>query len=151
MSEKGQSPHSSIPHLNIGVEGVAKQLQNLNPNKASSPDEMPPRLLTQKWSRGVPMDRKISFRASARKRRISWRCRFLTFTCLPPHIFWHVFEKNHAAHCAAIALGSLWTPVDHQQDALDKNNFPHTRDLWPLNLVAIHKYGLMILSHLNTN
>ena len=45
MSEKGQSPYSSIPHLNIGVEGVAKQLQNLNPNKASGPDQMSPRLL----------------------------------------------------------------------------------------------------------
>ena len=40
----------------------------------------------------------------------------LTFTCLPPRIFWHVFEKNRAARCAAIALGSLWTPVDHQRD-----------------------------------
>ena len=66
--------------------------------------------LTLKWSRGVPMDSKISFCASARKRRVSWRWRFLTFTCLPPRIFWHVFEKNRAARCAAIALGSLWTP-----------------------------------------
>ena len=45
VSEKGQSPYSSIPHLNIGVEGVAKQLQNLNPNKARGPDKMSPRLL----------------------------------------------------------------------------------------------------------
>ena len=28
-------------------------------------------ILTLKWSRGVPMDPKISFRASAQKRRIS--------------------------------------------------------------------------------
>ena len=45
VSEKGQSPYSSILHLNIGVEGVAKQLQNLNPSKASGPDERSPRLL----------------------------------------------------------------------------------------------------------
>ena len=67
-------------------------------------------LITPKWSRGVPMDPKISFRAPGPKRRISWRCRFLTFTWLPPRIFWHVFEKNCAARCAAIVLGSLWTP-----------------------------------------
>ena len=56
------------------------------------------------------MDPKISFCGSARKRRISWHLRFLTFTCLPPRNFWHVFEKNGAGRCAAIALGSLWTP-----------------------------------------
>ena len=71
--------------------------------------------LTLKWSRGIPMDPKISFRAWVQKHRISWRCLFLT--CLPPRIFWHVFEKYCVARCTAIALGSLWTPlpVDHQQ------------------------------------
>ena len=58
---------------------------------------------------GFPMNLKISFRGSTRKHRISCRCRFLTFTCLPPCIFWHVFEKNRAARCSAIALGFIWT------------------------------------------
>ena len=53
-------------------------------------------VLTLKWSRGVPMEPKISFRASEQKCRISWRRSFLSFTCLPPCIFWHVFEKNRA-------------------------------------------------------
>ena len=59
-----------------------------------------PRFLTLKWSRRVPMDPKISFRADARKRKVSWRCRFLTFTCLPPRIFWHVFGKKIAPRVA---------------------------------------------------
>ena len=37
--------------------------------------------LTLKWSRWVPMDPKSSFRASARKRRISWHCHFLSYIC----------------------------------------------------------------------
>ena len=106
--------------------------------------------LTLTWSRGVPMDPKISFRAAARKRKVSWCCRYLNVTCLPPYIFWHVFEKNCAARCAAIALGSLWTPLlTTNGTTLYKINFPHTRDLWLL--VAIHKCELMILSHINTN
>ena len=39
--------------------------------------------LTLKWSRGS-IDPKISFRASAQKRRVSWRCHCLTFTCYHP-------------------------------------------------------------------
>ena len=45
VKEKSISPYTLIPHLYIGVEGVEKQLSNLNPSKASGPDEMPPRLL----------------------------------------------------------------------------------------------------------
>ena len=43
------------------------------------------------------MDPKIRFRASAQEtQNISCRCRFLTFSCLPPRIFWHVFKKKIA-------------------------------------------------------
>ena len=44
--------------------------------------------LTLKLS-GVPMDLNLKFRASAQKCRIFCRCRFLTFTSLPPRIFLH--------------------------------------------------------------
>ena len=113
--------------------------------------------LTLKWSRGIPMYRKISFRVSVQKRRTSLRCRFLTLTCLPSCIFWHVFEKtnknknkNHATRCAVIALGSLctprWPPTGRHSTKIIYN-FP--RDLWPSE--AIHKRGSMILSYINTN
>ena len=171
------------------------------------------------------MDPKISFRADARKHRISWHRHFLTFTCLPSRIFWHhVLEKivPHIARqllmllflnarccslyerncvCAVTKIFTKFLPAnnfcqllrvthkcsctsagnaqaqlhfrDDQQRAfgisnisncvtvsmdpplttnwttINKNNFPHTHDLWPL--VAIHKCGLMILSHINTN
>ena len=45
VPDKGVSPFPSISNLNIGTEGVAKQLSNLNPSKACGPDEMSPRLL----------------------------------------------------------------------------------------------------------
>ena len=73
--------------------------------------------LTLKWSRGVPMDPKISFLGSAWKRRISWRRCFLTFTCLPPRIFWHVFEKKSCSasrgNCVSVPMDP---PVYHQRD-----------------------------------
>ena len=41
------SPYSSIADLHISPEGVAKQLSQLNPNKACSPDELPARVLKE--------------------------------------------------------------------------------------------------------
>jgi len=38
------SPHPSICNLRIGLEGVEKQLRDINPNKACGPDEIPARL-----------------------------------------------------------------------------------------------------------
>ena len=45
VNDKGTSPFTSISHLHIGTEGVAKQLSKLNPSKACGPDQMSPRLL----------------------------------------------------------------------------------------------------------
>ena len=42
---KGPSPFPSIQSLEIGLNGVTKQLQALNPNKASGPDEIPAKVL----------------------------------------------------------------------------------------------------------
>ena len=92
------------------------------------------KLLTPKWSiRGVSMDPKISFRASARKCRIP-----------DPAVFWLL----HAYHPASsdMCLKIIWRlalrgncfrdPMDPRLTTngktLDKNNFLHTRDLWPL-------------------
>ena len=54
VKDKGISHHPSIPHLHIGVEGVAKQLDKLNPSKACGPDEMSPLLLKMVSSELAP-------------------------------------------------------------------------------------------------
>ena len=41
------SSYPSITDLQISPEGVAKQLSQLNPNKACGPDELPPRVLKE--------------------------------------------------------------------------------------------------------
>ena len=45
IPQKGPSPFPTIEKLQIHISGVEKQLLNLNPSKASGPDETPPRLL----------------------------------------------------------------------------------------------------------
>ena len=45
LPNKGPSPYPTIGHLHIHRPGVVKQLKNLNPAKASGPDELPPKLL----------------------------------------------------------------------------------------------------------
>ena len=45
IPDKGPSNYPSISHLKIHEDGVTKQLLNLNPAKASGPDEVSPRLL----------------------------------------------------------------------------------------------------------
>ena len=41
------SVYSDIPLLEIGIDGVIKQLKNLNQNKATGPDELPARVLKE--------------------------------------------------------------------------------------------------------
>ena len=36
-----------MPHLDIGINGIIKQLKNLNQNKATGPDELPARVLKE--------------------------------------------------------------------------------------------------------
>ena len=45
IPSKSASQYPTIDNLTIGVEGVAKQFANLNPNKACGPDEIPAKLL----------------------------------------------------------------------------------------------------------
>ena len=45
IPDKGPSNYPSISHIKIHEDGVTKQLLNLNPTKASGPDEVSPRLL----------------------------------------------------------------------------------------------------------
>ena len=42
------SLYSSMPPFDIGTNGIIKQLKNLNQNKATGPDELPPRVLKAK-------------------------------------------------------------------------------------------------------
>ena len=44
---KGPSPFPSIQSLEIGLNGIIKQLKALNPNKASGPDEIPAKVLKE--------------------------------------------------------------------------------------------------------
>ena len=41
------SVYSDIPFLEIGIDGVVKQLKNINQNKATGPDELPARVLKE--------------------------------------------------------------------------------------------------------
>ncbi len=45
LPDKGPSPYPSIDDHSVGQNGVTKQLQQLNVNKASGPDEIPARML----------------------------------------------------------------------------------------------------------
>ena len=45
VTVKPNSPFPSIPDIHTHPDGVAKKLNNLNPSKASGPDELPPRFL----------------------------------------------------------------------------------------------------------
>ena len=45
-------------------------------------------MLSLKWSRGVPMDPKISFRALARKRKVIGRSPSLTLSNFTLRFFW---------------------------------------------------------------
>ena len=43
IPDKGASPYQSIIDLRVELEGIIKQLQQLNCNKASGPDNIPTR------------------------------------------------------------------------------------------------------------
>ena len=35
------SPYASMPNISVDIEGIVKQLKQVNPNKATGPDELP--------------------------------------------------------------------------------------------------------------
>ena len=47
ITELAPPIYSDIPFLEIGIDGVLKQLKNLNQNKATSPDELPAKVLKE--------------------------------------------------------------------------------------------------------
>ena len=44
-----------MPHLDIGINGIIKQLKNLNQNKATGPDELPARVLKETAEQIAPI------------------------------------------------------------------------------------------------
>ena len=81
-----------------------------NQNNSNSP-------LTLKWWWwwGVPMDPKISFRVLARKRKISWRCPFLTLYANHPAFLACVWKKKIAprvrGNCVRVTMDPRWPPT----------------------------------------
>ena len=49
------SVYSDIPFFEIGIDGVVKQLKNLNQNKATGPDELPARVLKETAAEIAPI------------------------------------------------------------------------------------------------
>ena len=49
------STYPNIPLLEIGIDGVIKQLENLNQNKATGPDELPARVLKETANQIAPI------------------------------------------------------------------------------------------------
>ena len=49
------SVYSDIPFLKIGIDGVVKQLKNINQNKATGPDELPARVLKEAAAEIAPI------------------------------------------------------------------------------------------------
>ena len=48
------SVYSDIPFLEIGIDGVVKQLKNIKQNKATGPDELPARVLKETAAENSP-------------------------------------------------------------------------------------------------
>ena len=120
IPNKGSSPYPDINHLVIGLEGVAKQFNNINPNKASGPDELPARLLKtvsseiaplmqflfqQSYNQGcVPEDWNKAIVTAIHKKGPKWdpgNYRPISLTCLVCKVMEHVVLSHVAKHLAA--------------------------------------------------
>ena len=120
IPNKGSSPYPDINHLEIGLEGVAKQFNNIIPNKASGPDELPARhlktvsseiaplmqfLFQQSYNQGcVPEDWNIAIVTAIHKQGPKWdpgNYRLISLTCLVCKVMEHVVLSHMAKHLAA--------------------------------------------------
>ncbi len=54
IPDLGPSPYPPMPNITITIEGVDKLLENLNPSKASGPDNLHPNLLKELHSELAP-------------------------------------------------------------------------------------------------
>ncbi len=59
IPEMPESPYPSLENLTVGLEGVVRQLKNVNPNKATGPDELPARIFHDYAEELAPMLRFI--------------------------------------------------------------------------------------------
>ena len=102
--------------------------------------------LTLKWSSGIPKDPKISFCASEYPdATVSW----LLHACHPASSGMCLKKLRCAlrSNCVRVPMDP---PLTINGAALDKNNFPHTRDLWRLYIdVDLWYYYTSILIKIN--
>ena len=47
MPDKGPSPHPSMRDIKVSTSGIQKLLEQVKPNKASGPDQIPARVLKE--------------------------------------------------------------------------------------------------------
>ena len=116
---KGSSSYPDINHLEIGLEGVYKQFNNINPNKACGPDELPAKLLKtvsseiaplmqflfqQSYDQGcVPVDWNKAIVTAIHKKGPKWdpaNYRPISLTCLVCKVMEHVVLSHMAKHLA---------------------------------------------------
>ena len=55
IPHRAPSAYPDIPFLEIGIDGVVRQLKNLNQNKATVPDELPARVLKETAAEIAPI------------------------------------------------------------------------------------------------
>ena len=124
-SDKGPSPHPSMPNITISTPGIQKLLANLKPHKATGPDLIPPNSFerTQPFSQlYLTCQSKLArFRMTGRKLALPQfskkgdkhrpsNYRPVSLTCIIAKCMEHILVSNMMKH---LELNNILHPLQH--------------------------------------
>jgi hypothetical protein len=150
IPDKGHSPHSKIPQINISSAGVSKLLCNLNPHKACGPDNIHGRvlkelneqvasILTSIFSKSlksgeIPKDWKHANVAPAFKNGEKYKAvhyRPITLICISCTIMEHIITSNIMTYLEnkSILLFMIFNMASENLDHANRNYYNLFRNL----------------------
>ena len=137
IPDKGDSPYPDLPEITIYPDGVRKLLHNINPHKATGPDNIPGQLLKEVAQEVTPI-LSLIFSASLHQGRIPDEWKEATVTPL----FKKVIEERHPCNYRPVSLTSITCKI--MEHILHSTIITHLEDL---NILSDYQHGFRKRGH----
>ena len=121
IPDKGDSPYPDLPEITIHPDGVRKLLQNINPHKATGPDNIPGQLLKEVAQEVTPI-LSLIFSASLHQGKIPDEWKEAT---LPP--LFKKGDRGKASNYRPVSLTSITCKI--MEHILHSTIISHLEDL----------------------
>ena len=130
IPDKGDSPYPDLPEITIHPDGVRKLLQNINPHKATGPDNIPGQLLKEVAQEVTPI-LSLIFSASLHQGKIPDEWKEATATPI-----FKKGDRGKASNYRPVSLTSITCKI--MEHILHSTIISHLEDL---NILSDYQHG----------